>query len=190
MMSSSGKKYNCYLPTLSEIENKDKEGNVTTISISSLLEPLASTCLYRLTGWWTYEICHRKHIKQFHQTADGSVDSAVYFLGKWEAEESDEPTEPEGIPTTEKIEYYSEFYSHGTVCDLTNLPRTTEVRFYCSNDKTHVSDLKEPSSCNYVVSVRTPLLCQHPAYRPKEQFILEINCYPHDEEPISVANIL
>jgi hypothetical protein len=41
---------------------------------------------------------------------------------------------------------------------------------------TLISDLKEPSTCNYVVDVETPLLCKHPKYRKKTKQVHPIRC--------------
>ena len=35
--------------------------------VRDYLAGLAGTCFYRVEGWWTYEFCYEKHLKQFHQ---------------------------------------------------------------------------------------------------------------------------
>jgi len=57
----------------------------------------------------------------------------------------------------------------GSSCDLTGKLRTCEVRFYCepNADVTVITSIKEPSSCNYIIRVDTPLLCKHPKYISK-----------------------
>ena len=37
--------------------------------VADYLFGLQGTCFYRVEGWWTYEFCYQKHLKQFHQAA-------------------------------------------------------------------------------------------------------------------------
>ena len=59
------------------------------VSAFALLEPLNGVCLSRHEGWWSYEFCHNKHMRQFHlvQGTDqkGKTASKIedeYLLGK------------------------------------------------------------------------------------------------------------
>lgn len=46
-----------------------------------LLKPLQGTCTYRIQGWWTYEICFGKHIRQYHEEKDQPKPTMEFFLG-------------------------------------------------------------------------------------------------------------
>jgi len=172
------------------------------IDIRKVLEPLSKSCLYRLTGWWTYEFCYGKHIRQFHQMEkDHSIrPQDEFFLGRRfpensileanEAEmqqESEESTdlsvESEAMSTNRRIgsrrEFYSETYTDGTPCDLTGVPRRAEVRYFCTESgSSSIVDVKEPSSCQYLVTVGTPLLCKHSAFVPRHPKTVNIPCLP------------
>ncbi|KAJ3213328.1 Protein OS-9 [Dinochytrium kinnereticum] len=72
--ASTGKTYLCHVPPPSEViqdspksdSAEDKKKTVQTAL--RLLEPMASKdCLYYIHGWWTYEFCHNRHVRQFHQ---------------------------------------------------------------------------------------------------------------------------
>jgi hypothetical protein len=60
-------------------KNSERDGKVVT----ELLEPLASACFYRIEGWWTYEFCHKKKVRQYHQ--EGEAITSEYSLGEYDA---------------------------------------------------------------------------------------------------------
>jgi len=167
------KKYDCIIPLPLDEQNKDEVSEENTPVISKLLQPLGVSCLYRIEGWWTYEFCYGKHVRQFHQERDKPIGPKdEYFLGKW-------------VPGTEGLEnkgFYSETYTDGTPCDINGQPRTAEVQFFCENDvhrpTSFISEIKEPSSCRYLVTVSTPLMCKHPTYKPKKEKVQSIYCIP------------
>lgn len=34
--------------------------------VAALLNELDGACFYRQEGWWTFELCVRRHVRQFH----------------------------------------------------------------------------------------------------------------------------
>nr|KAF6328743.1 endoplasmic reticulum lectin 1 [Pipistrellus kuhlii] len=68
MTTPHKEKYKCILPLVTggdEEEEKDYKGP----NPRELLEPLfkQSSCSYRIESYWTYEVCHGKHIRQYHE---------------------------------------------------------------------------------------------------------------------------
>jgi len=47
--------------------------------VADYLSGLEGSCFYRVEGWWTYEFCYRKAVKQFHQ--ENGVNTAEFVLG-------------------------------------------------------------------------------------------------------------
>lgn len=114
-------------------------------------------CLYQVPGWWVYELCFDRHLRQYHseQTpGKGSRTVAEFFLGYSTSQRGDVPlTEEErldalvrqyraGEITVHKdlqnpLESFISFpYRDGTVCDISGVPRRAEVRFSCpTNDR-------------------------------------------------------
>jgi hypothetical protein len=130
-----------------------------------------------LAGWWTYEFCYGKSIRQYHQEKDQPIRPQDEFvLGR--QTEADRLKLKEEEPEEFNKDYFSEMYTHGTPCDITGQLRSSEVRYYCSTDKstTLISDIKEPASCVYTISVMTPLVCEHPHFAPKKEKVLEVYC--------------
>lgn len=92
--------------------------------------------------------------------------SAVFVPGAF--------TNEEGV---EEAEYFSSKYDSGTACDVRNLKRNSLIRYRCGeSDVTLITDLKEPSTCSYVIDVETPLLCKHPKYRKRTKQVHAIRC--------------
>ncbi|CAO3610111.1 unnamed protein product [Cunninghamella echinulata] len=107
MMSSYNQPFLCTIPIVTpeeeeEEKNKYKQKYSSELSASEtqhtienglkLLEPLEKECLYYPTNsYWTYEYCHKKHVRQFHidptKTESNAQDNiegkSVYFLGKF-----------------------------------------------------------------------------------------------------------
>ena len=51
-----------------------------------LLDALTDWCAYRVEDWWSYEVCYKQHVRQFHKE-NGKV-VAEYVLGRYGEEQS------------------------------------------------------------------------------------------------------
>ena len=69
MTKKGGKKYRCYLPEAEQEGETVPDGGPLepAQSVATYLLPIKGTCFYRLEGWWTYEFCFLKSVRQFHQ---------------------------------------------------------------------------------------------------------------------------
>jgi len=153
-------------------------------ALDQKLTVLDNTCaLLRTTEYWSYEWCHRREVRQFHEIAppDGAAPNAVgvrdpiWSLGKFARTETRyfEGRKENGIASV--VDYFAE----GQMCDETGSGRQTAVEFYCCSAKTlpaevkarimdvtpapmavaQLTDIKEVSVCNYSMIVCSPLLC-------------------------------
>eukprot|EP00899_Mesostigma_viride_P025009 jgi/Mesvir1/5693/Mv15708-RA.1 len=149
------------------------------------LAPLEGACFFRVDGWWTYEFCFKKAVRQFHQEKDAI--SAQYVLGEYDRATSERHHAAHGLTSAAEAtdeRYFSHIFTNGTKCDLTSLPRETEVRFVCSHEQMNlVTSVKEPASCRYVLSFHTPLLCKHEEFRTQKEQVHEIRCTYEDGSP-------
>jgi len=172
-------------------------------SIRALLSStLGEKCLLKNEGWWSYEICHTKNIRQFH--ADTVIDPLTntaklkveteHFLGIYNSTASDD------YPTSEEIQHMEQFksgnaafvveYVGGDMCDnseeikdksIKSIARATTVKFSCGKTL-ELKRVNEDSTCHYVLHVTVPDLCRHALFVApvvKEQVI---KCLPvvHD----------
>lgn len=143
-----------------------------------LLAPLQGQCFRRAEGWWTYELCFERHLRQFHKDKDGRTDE--YMLGEFGLEENARLEKAGQLLSRDKNTgrpVLQQAYSGGTHCGVRDEPRSASVHFLCAHQ--HNSDLAsggsptsilsvtESPSCSYIVRVHTPLLCGHPHFREK-----------------------
>eukprot|EP00878_Enallax_costatus_P012587 GHUV01013145.1.p1 GENE.GHUV01013145.1~~GHUV01013145.1.p1 ORF type:complete len:166 (+),score=42.77 GHUV01013145.1:253-750(+) len=74
MTDAKGQQYNCSIPSsasswstsVAQQQDTAPPPPVTKTPFE-LLESLDGLCFYRQDGLWTYEVCHRKHVRQFRQ---------------------------------------------------------------------------------------------------------------------------
>ena len=212
MTAHDGKRYFCKLPGEGvdedgDADEDDAESNASNTSpekpqsLPSLLRKLdahVNHCYYRVEGWWTYELCHGKQIRQYH--AEGMGPSAMvtgeFSLGEFDidateaankmkadAMKGDEDTANDASIPKE----VTHVFTGGTPCDLTSLERETTVVYKClsggenTQPVTQIQQIAEPATCRYLVTVVTPELCDHQSGQGATQVVQKhINCRPID----------
>ncbi|XP_077912694.1 endoplasmic reticulum lectin 1 isoform X3 [Halichoerus grypus] len=193
MTTTHKEKYKCILPLVTsgdEEEEKDYKGP----NPRELLEPLfkQSSCSYRIESYWTYEVCHGKHIRQYHEEKESGqkVNIHEYYLGNMLAknllsekdQEADENEKSKEIPTKniegQMTPYYPVGMGNGTPCSLKqNRPRSSTVMYICHPESKHeILSVAEVTTCEYEVVILTPLLCNHPKYRFRASPVNDIFC--------------
>ncbi|KAK6336424.1 Protein OS-9 [Orbilia brochopaga] len=78
-MRMNGKRYICSIPVVQpppklnaterrkNKSDEEKELARATVVGTELLRGMEGTCLYFISGWWSYSFCYGDYIKQFHQ---------------------------------------------------------------------------------------------------------------------------
>ncbi|CAI5703934.1 unnamed protein product [Peronospora effusa] len=178
------------------------DSNLFTVRL--LLQPLedAQKCITRTEGWWTYEFCFGRSVRQYHRDADGRI-TAEFSLGMFDEEGNRELERTGSALVSEYIDAthdvprpaYLELYDDGTICkDSENhVPRKAKVLYYCSHGGTshHILTVKETQTCTYTVKVSSPVLCDHPHfYNDKEtsnQAAEILHCIPAVEVAAAAA---
>ncbi|KAI4377318.1 hypothetical protein MLD38_014967 [Melastoma candidum] len=195
MPGKNGQNYLCYLPKEEKVKSgtpvftqnatgviMETEKQVKLKTPDELLEVLSDRCFLRQEGWWSYEFCYNKKIRQFHQEDEKVVQE--YILGYHDPEAtlaynenlSDISTLKDPRSKDASQRYHAHQYTNGTTCDLTNQPRETEVRFVCSEPRVMISSITELSTCRYALTVQCPMLCKHPVYQEERPVWHTINC--------------
>ena len=195
LMSTSNKEqYRCSIPPIQRNSDFQNDMNhYTGKSPRELLQPLFSlknSCSYRIESYWTYELCHGKHLRQYHEEKESGKQTKLqqYYLG-YHTSESIENKETEDISMIEirkrsitldnaDFPYVQVNITGGTKCDITNEPRQARLLYICHNEgKGEIYEIKETSSCHYDVIVLTSLLCSHPAFKMQVAYSNKIQCY-------------
>ncbi|XP_057538576.1 protein OS-9 homolog [Amaranthus tricolor] len=195
MPNEDGKNYLCFLPkiekpksgkpviqfnTSSMIMGSEKPVKVKTPD--ELLEVLEEQCLLRREGWWTYEFCFKKHLRQVH-LEDEKI-AQEFVLGLYDPEATNVYNQnlsdisilkdPHSKDASQR--YHAHQYTNGTLCDLTNQHRETEVRFVCSESTAMITSITELSTCKYALTVQSPTLCLHPFFQVERPVWHTIHC--------------
>uniref|UniRef100_UPI00358DF497 endoplasmic reticulum lectin 1 isoform X1 n=1 Tax=Myxine glutinosa TaxID=7769 RepID=UPI00358DF497 len=205
MTTADNEQYKCLLPSESAQGDGVNEMADETPDPEKLLEPLfrQNSCSYRIEPYWTYEVCHKRHIRQYHEEKEFGLKITVqeYYLGYFgkgglestqgqEAESKDtyfgkqssKNKEDQEVATKnidgQQMPYFPLEFGEGTACSLRgNTPRRAIVMYVCHPGARHeVLSVAEVTSCEYEVVVLTPFLCRHPKYRFKPAPVNDIHC--------------
>ncbi|XP_046550872.1 endoplasmic reticulum lectin 1-like [Haliotis rubra] len=190
VMTTNKERYQCILPESHDKRDSSKAdyGGQTADELMNILFT-QTTCSYRIESYWTYELCHGKHLRQYHETKDVGQKPKVqeYFLG-YGKQDKNEDSESSNIKIRKvegiSLPYYEVNMTDGTACDLTQEPRRTRILYVCQPDgHGEIYEFKETSTCEYEMMVLTSVLCGHPDFRPKNAPVGEIQCHALDGSP-------
>ncbi|KAG7108674.1 Protein OS-9 like protein [Verticillium longisporum] len=156
----------------------------------NLINELDGTCLYYMSGWWSYRFCYNREILQFHalplmpngEPPLRDPNTLEFVLGRG-PKDADEPAghgstnEKAAAATTTDLQvkgdqrYLVQRLDRGTICDLTGRERTIEIQYHCmpglKSDR--IGWIKEVTTCAYLMVVNTPRLCNDVAFLPPKQ---------------------
>lgn len=111
-----------------------------------LLQAMQGSCIYYVSGWWSYSFCYNNEVKQFHQLPpsrmvpvyppqeDPSVQSYVLGSypskkdGSWEEGDKKSAVELAKLETKGENRYLVQKIAGGTLCDLTDKERRIEIQ--------------------------------------------------------------
>lgn len=124
---------------------------------------------------WIYEYCHLKSASQVSvMKRNGSHED--YSLGKRNPFK-------DNLVLASELNYIEAKFMDGDLCEPTNSPRESSIRFVCGSDSTTMSLMHvfERSICNYVLIVHVPLLCSYfPIYQQDLTRNEVVDCFdPH-----------
>ncbi|PFH56424.1 hypothetical protein XA68_16534 [Ophiocordyceps unilateralis] len=204
LMSMASHRYLCSIPlveaplpenqTANELAKAEEARELGRAAAKGweLLAQLEDSCLYFMSGWWSYSFCNNREIVQFHALAAApnglpprrDPHTAEFVLGRIpaisaSAERSTrrDPKDDASAPVPAELQvkgdqrYLVQRLEGGTVCDLTGRERTVEVQYHCAPNltKDRIGWIKEVTICAYVMIINTPRLCHDVAFLPPEE---------------------
>ncbi|KAJ7404834.1 Endoplasmic reticulum lectin 1 [Willisornis vidua] len=195
MTTVDKEKYKCLLPLIAsgnEEEEKDYKGPTP----GELLEPLfkQSSCSYRIESYWTYEVCHGKHIRQYHEEKETGqkINIQEYYLGNMMMKNPlSEPVS--GFQSIKNLDLESlvrKGHIYSSALLRQNRPRATTLLYICHPEAKHeILSVAEVTTCEYEVVILTPLLCSHPKYRFRASPVNDIFCQSLPGSPLKPHNL-
>jgi len=194
LVHEDGTRYECFIPSPAPPQDPAAAAahaaphkKELIAEMRKLLQPLTRLRLRLLTGgWWNYEYVRGSWVLQYHEDAATQKMTAKHYLAKAPSslspledddDSSDSGGEEDGDGAMKAVaaslvpgKYYEEELGGGSECDITGEPRKCTVRFECnpsapSTEIARIASVEEVSSCNYLMTVRSPLVCQHPAFQ-------------------------
>ncbi|XP_055335246.1 endoplasmic reticulum lectin 1-like isoform X2 [Paramacrobiotus metropolitanus] len=211
MRSSNNESYNCYIPNFVEAvgqTEKNDDATIPSLTPEKVLQALIDrkVCMLKIEGYWIYELCHGRHLRQFHQELIKPKILAVtkeYMLGLAQTDASTSGGSKEsGVDIAtgkfplltwdgKDLPYFQAVYDQGTPCDLrNNEPRTSNIRFVCFEDAPDsILQIKETATCEYEVVVSVRSLCIVQGFAPKKTVLHKIQCYANSPSYITPAGI-
>eukprot|EP00300_Choanocystis_sp_HF-7_P024035 c25430_g1_i1.p1 GENE.c25430_g1_i1~~c25430_g1_i1.p1 ORF type:complete len:407 (+),score=87.86 c25430_g1_i1:46-1221(+) len=189
MTNQAGTQYNCSLPVISAHETKPDE--IALPDPVELFRPFEGQCMFRDEGWWRYELCWPKHLRQYHM--EGQKLIAEFYLGLYDPVSSiPTMTDESHLARQGESAVYQSRFGMGTMCDVTRRPREATVLFICAGagkKMTTLTSLRETATCMYDVIVSTPLVCDKQPLDNSNAPEAEISCYPINESEKSKSRL-
>ncbi|CAD5209595.1 unnamed protein product [Bursaphelenchus xylophilus] len=187
IVTADNEKLKCLMPNVNH-KPADTMDTYLGPSPSELVNGIYTdkACLLRIEVYWSYEICHGRYIRQFHEEKD-SKQVVEFFLGSYSESSNDKEAVDPSNPPKQEINgktqtYYPVLYQHGTSCDLTGQPRITTVNYVCAEEGMDIFySLTEISTCVYEAIVGINELCVHPMYKVKVPAENPIRCFAAPE---------
>jgi len=172
MRDAAGRSYDCRAGDAVAPADEDAPPE----SLAEALGLLRGVCAYLNQGWWTYEWCHRRHVRQFHLEArQRDPDWSLGDFGRTEVDAEGDGIVDAALLGPEQLGRARDVFDvGGQRCDETGAGRSARVRFRCcdgaraerkhraqtgSGPAAFITSVDEVELCTYDVAVCSPALC-------------------------------
>lgn len=191
MKLQNGTEYVCVLPAPCKTGCRPEREKGPTYTSGDVLTPqefrvldqsLSGLCTVKVDGWWVYDYCWGKGVRQYHNNAQGELETEN-VLGQTPKKDN-APTPLKFTFETHPVRgaYVSFVLGGGTLCDLTREPREAEVRLTCLDEnkaggEEAAMEIGEVSTCRYVLWWSNKGTCSLRQLRPADSFFDQIECF-------------
>ncbi|GBG30536.1 Hydroxysteroid dehydrogenase-like protein 2 [Hondaea fermentalgiana] len=129
------------------------------------LQPLEGKCISIRKGYWSYDVCHKNGVFQYHGTSRAKA-GVTWSLGTFNPDASSILTsDSQGSDKQVALAVVHHFVD-GQPCDETGKPRVSRVVYFCcphlkgpSGMDYQLESLTENQVCSYTVTMCTRTLC-------------------------------
>lgn len=182
--------------------NLQKERDHTIEIIKNFNFNLRGSSAYIETGYWNYMLRFDHDIHQYHRDMTESGPAALfnYKLAAWSDNDDSKtfestpyysaksPKDPydiksdfEMLKLEDGTKYVSQRIGNGEICDLTGLPRSTTINYYC-NEKQEtplIRNIHEWRTCEYIIDLESNEFCDHSMWKKPNTLVNNIiDCFP------------
>jgi endoplasmic reticulum lectin 1 len=184
MKNTHNEEYKCYIPIDGEFPEDSQDystqpAQTLLLTIFKLNNKGKPQCSYRLETYWSYEVCHGHHIRQYHEEkVKGGTKLTEFYLGRANGADEVLLYDPAKVPKTRaevtkknidgiQTPYFEIEMSSGTPCPLNgDKPRKSRVQYICNPNAFHneILSITETSTCQYEIVILTASLCKSPVY--------------------------
>jgi len=191
LASVSGHIFECSIPPIRQTVEQS-EFNLESVNWSSIISQFNGTCFYRNEGWWTYEFCVGKHVKQYHLNPVTLEQEEVFYLG-FPVQHDNNEEETQYHTATFSINQVDDYlirmqYSNGSLCPLTGSPRNVTIDFVCPSTvapdiqvSEFISSIREIGTCSYQLTLASNVLCNEFVFRNRPSDDVEVLCKVKDD---------
>jgi hypothetical protein len=159
------------VPSSTSGDNVDTGGTVADEApeeaVEAAITALQGQCTTKKTGWWTYQVCHFKEVRQYHEEGNKVDDGQNWSLGSIQPPSDLGAFEP---GTKDRRARAVHPFSGGKTCEETNEARRGSVHYECrginAGPSTGIFEIEEPSTCVYAISLHVPALCKVKELQP------------------------
>ena len=140
---------------------------------ANALSVLSDVCVTKSMGWWSFEVCVGRSVRQFHGSPPRPEDD--HLLGTFDAEAT-KAAKPKPYTAVE-------VFSAGSSCGSGSSakPRTARVTYRCALDADLVAieSVDESPLCQYNIRLASSALCAIRGFRRNDDHLkVEWKCYP------------
>ncbi|KAK9834104.1 hypothetical protein WJX84_001823 [Apatococcus fuscideae] len=146
---------------------------------------LGQSCTYVSAGWWTYELCYLRSVRQLHVSSAGVPDQ-VHLIGSFDGKQTVQQSRRPAVALLERQDWLpgmtaaqpslQHVYTGGTECNTVTssgkpqrILRSALVKVACSPDGHPHLLVREPEQCGYDLVLYSPTACNVEELQPSQQ---------------------
>eukprot|EP00045_Choanoeca_perplexa_P015416 m.193511 g.193511 ORF g.193511 m.193511 type:complete len:277 (+) comp16980_c0_seq26:142-972(+) len=159
-------------PALKSVESAIQPPKRPPPPLAQRLALFRETCFTNHRGYWSYEVCVGRYVRQYHQDK-GKVEAQNWLGRRIVANAIRDAADLKAVQATmhgfdrdallqSSPRGVTQEFKHGSPCGSVAVARSSKVTFHClagEDIKTSQMSVEEDEACHYTITVNTPLIC-------------------------------